>query len=569
MLKKFIITLFPLLICLKTIALDMVLQQRSEAFLMSQEIQKEQNPMKKLRNTAQILSAKYTEFFIRPKDRNNAYGFAYNTLLKCMILSTINHERRQDWEKETEIPFAFKGFTFNQAYLSQNNDLFDKISTSIVWLLMHAFEIHCSEEHSQDQFREFWNRVLHWTSMARAAITLLSTENIPLGYEKDTNQGFSGLFTTRPLQEPWPLSRQLDAMWKYFGWDGADSSSRYGGMLSHGHIRVSHSEAHASTIAFDSFQEAFYFAYRLKCSENDDSQRMVNILLPFIYDMSWSSTCERGQAAMMNWVIHALALWAGYEITLPDESNPIFANTLQALNDKLPTEREKNLSFLRKYYSQPDVIALCCPTLEIFQQYYGIQLRKREKIRIKRLGASPFINKLPRIFDLSFQTTASSTDILESLRDGNFVDELRVCNILDDEGIPCLHEAYLCLLEKALLRCPNISKLVISRFSVEIIEKINRIARHLNTLELNEVMRIEGVDKDTPEMQINSLIIKNNRYSPSGYPFIFPEKGLKLLDKTLPKISFLELPFGKIDIDIAGSGVSPVQMPSFWKKCNV
>lgn len=165
---------------------------------------------------------------------------------------------------------------------------------------------------------------------------------------------------------------------------------------------------------------------------------MATLLLSFIYDMSWSSTCERRQAAILNWIIHSIAYSAGYaiEIVLPNESTNVFIDALNFLNNTpiLENSKDENKTFVEKYFSQPDVIALCCKTHGNFKKWYKIQL-KEKKIPISVYFQSSFPYKTSQLVDLSFQTIASLEVKLSSL-DGDNVKELRLCHLLNDKFFP-------------------------------------------------------------------------------------------------------------------------------------
>jgi hypothetical protein len=92
---------------------------------------------------------------------------------------------------QSRIPFIYHGVPFNQKYESQNNDLMDKASTYITYLLICALQTNGEVEPNQTKI--LWKKILGWTSTARAIIEALSIER---GRIVD-----AGIMTIRTLQE--------------------------------------------------------------------------------------------------------------------------------------------------------------------------------------------------------------------------------------------------------------------------------------------------------------------------------------------------------------------------------
>ena len=187
-------------------------------------------------------------------------------LTVCCIYALILPQILGQDGKIRRICHLLKGIPFDQKraytgnseriYTSQLHDRSDKISTSIVWLLVHAFET--SHTLQDSQFREFFNRILYWLGMSRAIIAVFSSDKLHKSYE-ELGEGFPGLFSTIDLKEPWEMPNQLKVLWEYsFNWrDGEIRPSYYGGIIYNGDKAIVHSRAHVSSISLEHFRNVF------------------------------------------------------------------------------------------------------------------------------------------------------------------------------------------------------------------------------------------------------------------------------------------------------------------------
>jgi hypothetical protein len=86
-------------------------------------------------------------------------------------------------------------------------------------------------------------------------------------------------------------------------------------------VFVTHDNRNALTTAKESFPHALAAASALCRNPSDEERRgqLHGYLLELIWDMSWSTTYSRGQAAITLWLVRALALFGGQELVLTNE----------------------------------------------------------------------------------------------------------------------------------------------------------------------------------------------------------------------------------------------------------
>jgi hypothetical protein len=157
---------------------------------------------------------------------------------------------------------------------------------------------------------------------------------------------------------------------------------------------VQHAPLNMLFIGSDLFKECMEEAKRLKENPNDSEAlaAFTQAMKKFMYTWSQSSTCFRGQAAMLEMLVDSIAKYAGFELKRPEV--PEAAQTaLAQLTEKFPdndprkpgTEtgtgytvrirgsnvpRKNDKKWLQDFFFHYDVFALHMPNFQTFDERY-------------------------------------------------------------------------------------------------------------------------------------------------------------------------------------------------------
>jgi hypothetical protein len=140
------------------------------------------------------------------------------------------------------------------------------------------------------------------------------------------------------------------------------------------------------------FKECIEKANRLKETPNNPKARtaFTQAMKKFIYTWSQSSTCYRGQAAMLMMLVDSIAKYAGFKLKRPKTPQKVRA-ALAQLSERFPdtdprtnetdigytvpiigfdVERRKDEKWLQDFYYHYDVFAMHMPSFEVFDKRY-------------------------------------------------------------------------------------------------------------------------------------------------------------------------------------------------------